>query len=525
MTIKNMIKAGLMCCGFAVALTSCSNDTEAFYTVSEDDAPRILNDDLKSSYDISRDENFTMKILVTPVEYTTVRWYDGDVLLYEGNNIDRTFEAGSYKVKIVATTVNGKETYRSFNLTVKAVEGDPVVGNDAEARLQSPGDAVAMSGTNLSNIRKVRINGREIDVLSATSTSIQYQLPADMPEGQYRISLIDETGQSFGGGMVTVYGEAIVTKGDFMGQSEGTVTIPGRKLGDVQSVTVNGLECSIVSVSDEEVVVTLPVLEEGVYDIKVITTSGVALKFLQDGAVVDNATIKVSTIAEEILWEGSHSVDWETIFEDNALALKLKEIAKPRAILRLYVKRTDSEYAKGCPAVNWADIVKGGRDGSRGDKDITFEDTYVDFKLTAKSMELLEENNFQVVGHGFDLKKITLIQPSEEELWSGSHAVDWDTAWNDDGSITEQLKQTAGPGSILRLYVKRTDSEYAMGCAAVDWADIVKGGRDGSRGDVQISFEDTEVEFKLTKKSMELLNSGKLQVVGHGFDLQKITIE
>ena len=64
-----------------------------------------------------------------------------------------------------------------------------------------------------------------------------------------------------------------------------------------------------------------------------------------------------------------------------------------------------------------------------------------------------------------------------------------------------------------------------MGCAAVDWADIVKGGRDGSRGDVQISFEDTEVEFKLTKKSMELLNSGKLQVVGHGFDLQKITIE
>ena len=525
MTIKNMIMAGLMCCGFAAALTSCSNDTEAFYTVSEDDGPRILNDDLKSSYEVSRDENFTMQILVTPSDLTIVRWYDGDVLLYEGANIDRTFEAGSYKVKIVATTVNGKETYRSFNLTVKPVDGDPVVGNDAQARIQSPGDAVIMSGTNLANIKKVKINGREIDVLAATSNSIQYQLPADIPEGQYRISLVDEMGQSFGGGMVTIYGEALVTKGDFMGQSEGTVTIPGRKLSDVKSVTVNGLECSIESLTNEEIVVTLPTLEEGVYDVKVIANDGTAIKFLQDGEVVDNATIKVSTVAEEILWEGNHAVDWGNIFEDNALAVVLKENAKPRATLRLYVKRTDTEYAKGCAAVNWADIVNGGTDPNRGDVDISFEDTYVDFQLTAKSMELLEQNNFQVVGHGFDLKKITLIQPSEEELWSGNHAVDWGTIWEDDGTITEQLKQTAGPGSVLRLYVKRTDSEYALGCAAVGWADIVNGGTDPNRGDVQISFEDTEIEFKFTKKSMELLNSGNLQVVGHGFDLQKITIE
>ena len=200
------------------------------------------------------------------------------------------------------------------------------------------------------------------------------------------------------------------------------------------------------------------------------------------------------------------------------MAAKLKEIAKPRAILRLYVKRTDSEYAKGCAAVNWADIVNGGTDPNRGDVDITFEDKYIDFKLTAKSMELLDQNNFQVVGHGFDLLKITLIQPSEEELWSGNHAVDWGTIWEDDGTITTLLKQSAGPGSILRLYVKRTDTEYAKGCAAVGWADIVNGGTDPNRGDVDITFEDTKVEFKLTKKSMELLNNGNLQVVGHGFE-------
>ena len=301
--------------------------------------------------------------------------------------------------------------------------------------------------------------------------------------------------------------------------------MPGRKLNDAKSVTVNGQECSIESITNDQIVIKLPALEEGVYDVKATTNSGAAIKFLQNGNLVETASIKVSLIAEEVLWEGTHSVDWSTIFEKNELAAKLKEIAKPRAILRLYVKRTDSEYAKGCAAVNWADIVNGGTDPNRGDVDITFEDKYIDFKLTAKSMELLDQNNFQVVGHGFDLLKITLIQPSEEELWSGNHAVDWGTIWEDDGTITTLLKQSAGPGSILRLYVKRTDTEYAKGCAAVGWADIVNGGTDPNRGDVDITFEDTKVEFKLTKKSMELLNNGNLQVVGHGFDLTKITIE
>ena len=524
MKIKNILSACLVFCGFSVALTSCSNNEEAFFTVTDEDAPRILNTDFPGSgFELNRDQKIQFQVLVTPADMTTVRWYDGDVLAYEGAYIDRFFEAGDYNLKILATTVKGKETYRNIRMVVKALDGDPAVGDDS--RLQAPGDAVTMTGSNLFNIKKVKINGREIDVTAATSSSIEYTLPADMADGKFRLSLVDETGQSYGSGWVTIYGDPLITKSDFMGQSEGLVTIPGRKLGDVTSVTVNGVECSIESLTDEQIVIKLPALEEGVYDVKVTNNSGVALKFLQNGTIVDNATIKVSLIAEEILWEGNHPVDWGNIFEKNELAATLKEIAKPRAILRLYVNRTDAEYAKGCAAVNWADIVNGGSDPNRGDVDITFEDTYVDFVLTAKSMELLEQNNFQVVGHGFDLLKITLIQPSEEELWAGSHPVDWGNIWEDDGTITAQLKQTAGPGSVLRLYVNRTDGEYAKGCAAVGWADIVNGGTDPNRGDVDITFEDTEIEFKLTKKSMELLNNGNLQVVGHGFDLLKITIE
>ena len=526
MKIKNILTACLLGFGLTAALMSCSKNEEAFYTVSEDDAPRILNTDFPDGgYKIERNNNLKIEVLVTPVDFTTVKLYLDDEEKFTGANIDVPVEAGDYTMKIVATTVKGKSTARTMSLKVTALDNDPKATDDVLARLQSPGDVVTLEGTNMKNVKTVKINGRAIPVTSATATSIQYTLPADMPEGQFRMSLIDADGNSFGGGLVTVNGESIITRGDFMGLSEGNVVIPGRKLDKVKSVTVNGVACTIESQTAEQLIIKLPVLEEGTYVMKVVDKNDAAVKFLSEGKLVETGSIKVSLIAEEVVWEGSHDVDWGNILENAEIGDKLKQIARPRATLRLYVKRTDTEYAKGCPAVGWADIVNGGTDPNRGDKDITFDDKYVDFVLTAKSMDLLEQGPFQVVGHGFTLQKITLIQPAEEELWAGTHSVDWGNIWEDDGTITAKLKETAGPNNILRLYVKRTDTEYAKGCAAVGWADIVNGGTDPNRGDVDITFEDTEVDFKLTKKSMELLNGGNLQVVGHGFDLLKITIE
>ena len=61
---------------------------------------------------------------------------------------------------------------------------------------------------------------------------------------------------------------------------------------------------------------------------------------------------------------------------------------------------------------------------------------------------------------------------------------------------------------------------------SMDWVNIVTGGSgDTGRGDTEITFEDTVLEFVLTEKSMELLEQNKFQVVGHGFDLLKVTIE
>ncbi len=625
MKIKNILSVCLVCFGFTVALTSCSHDEEAFYSVSDEDSPRILNTDFEHEnpddsdspivFKIKRNQNLNFSILVTPADMTTIKWLLDGEQIHEGVSIDKGgFEAGNYVLRILAVTVKGKQTYRDCKFTVEALDNDPVGGTDIMERFQEAGAAVTLSGSRMSTIKQIKINNRLIDVTSAADDKIQYTIPADMPEGSYRVSLIDAEGVSYGGGVVNVSGQSIVNSSSFIGGTPGNVTIYGRKLdnvtavtvdgqactivsqqvdqmviglpslsdgtyslkattksgaammfikegalvdaatmmvahtianqssflglsagrvnitgtnlNDVASVTVDGKPCTIVTKNAGNMVVQLPELEEGTFDLKATTTSGTTVKFVKSGQLVEVASIKVSTIAEDILWEGSWAVDWSSSWnDDGTVTTELKKVAKVRAILRLYVTRTASDYAIGCAAVDWADIVKGGKDDARGDKNINPEDAYIDFELTKKSLELINSGNLQVVGHGFEVNKITIIQPSEEELWSGSWAIDWDTSWNDDSTVTEVLKTKAGVGSVLRLYVSRTATDYAIGCAAVGWADIIKGGKDDARGDVTINPEDNVIEFTLTEKSFELLSGGNLQVVGHGFDLLKITIQ
>lgn len=117
-------------------------------------------------------------------------------------------------------------------------------------------------------------------------------------------------------------------------------------------------------------------------------------------------------------------------------------------------------------------------------------------------------------------------QGGEMTLWEGTHAVDWGTIWEDaDGSVTAKLKKEAKVGSVLRLYVNRTASDYCQLCPTVDWVNLITGtSGDDTRGDTPFDQEKV-MEFKLTEISLQLLENGKLSVVGHGFDLLKITIE
>ena len=83
---KNIIKfltVCFACCSISAAFTACSSDDDPYFTASENDAPRILNTDIPEGEGgqpgiiatIERTTNFTFDVIVTPVHYTTVKWY------------------------------------------------------------------------------------------------------------------------------------------------------------------------------------------------------------------------------------------------------------------------------------------------------------------------------------------------------------------------------------------------------------------------------------------------------------------
>ena len=202
----------LLAVGFALAgtstLSSCSSDDEPYFTVSEDDDPRILNTDLADSK-IDRKTNYKLEIKVTPVHYTTVTWLLDGTQIYEGTTIDQTLPVGNHELKIVATTTKGKSTSRTLKVTVTPAADDPALGTNASELWVAPGaETTIHKCKNLGIVAKVMVGGKDVafEVLEE-GTAMKLTAPADLENGDYAITLVDGDGVEFPGGTIKVTSE------------------------------------------------------------------------------------------------------------------------------------------------------------------------------------------------------------------------------------------------------------------------------------------------------------------------------
>lgn len=199
----------LLAVGFALAgtstLSSCSSDDEPYFTVSEDDNPRILNTDLADSK-IDRKTNYKLEIKVTPVHYTTVTWLLDGKQIAEGNTIDQTLPVGNHTLKIVATTTKGKSTSRTLNVTVTPAADDPALGTNAVELWVAPGaETTIHKCKNLGTVTKVMVGGKEVafEVLEE-GTALKLTAPTGLENGDYDITLVDGEGNQFPSGTIKV---------------------------------------------------------------------------------------------------------------------------------------------------------------------------------------------------------------------------------------------------------------------------------------------------------------------------------
>ena len=199
----------LLAVGFALAgtstLSSCSSDDDPFFTVSEDDNPRILNTNL-ADLKLDRKTKLNLEIKVTPVHYTTVTWLLDGTQIYEGTTIDQTLPLGNHELKIVATTTKGKSTSRTLKVTVIPAADDPALGTNAIELWVAPGaETTIHKCKNLGTVTKVMVGGKEVafEVLEE-GTSLKLTAPADLENGDYAITLVDGDGVEFPCGTIKV---------------------------------------------------------------------------------------------------------------------------------------------------------------------------------------------------------------------------------------------------------------------------------------------------------------------------------
>jgi hypothetical protein len=219
----------LLAVGFALSgtstLSSCSSDDEPYFTVSEDDNPRILNTDLADSK-IDRKTNYKLEIKVTPVHYTTVTWLLDGTKIAEGTTIDQPLPLGNHELKIVATTTKGKSTSRTLNVTVTPAADDPALGTNASELWVAPGAETTIHNCkNLGTVTKVMVGGKEVafEVLEE-GTALKLTTPTGLENGDYDITLVDGEGNQFSGGKIKVTTEPRPSMENTLWEGEFSVT-------------------------------------------------------------------------------------------------------------------------------------------------------------------------------------------------------------------------------------------------------------------------------------------------------------
>ena len=207
-----VLKAWMMLFAMSLALagtatlSSCSSDDDPYFTVSEDDDPRILNTDLVDDSKIDRKTNYKLEIKVTPVHYTTVTWLLDGNQIAEGNTIDQTLPVGTHELKIVATTTKGKTTSRTLKVTVTPAADDPALGTNASELWVAPGAETTIHNCkNLGTVTKVMVGGKEVAFeFLEEGTALKLTAPTSLENGDYDITLVDGEGNQFSGGTIKV---------------------------------------------------------------------------------------------------------------------------------------------------------------------------------------------------------------------------------------------------------------------------------------------------------------------------------
>lgn len=417
--MKKIYHILLIMLAMSFGLIACTEETP-FSTATENDDPRILdplfpdrvNGELPVVSNISRDANFSMTLTVTPADYTTVTWFIDGEEIQTGKKIDLALKAGTYHLKVTATTSVGKSTYREGLIQVNPLADDPWATEIGFERIITTGAKAQLYGNNLDKVNSIVIGGKTATDIAYTENGensyIEYTVPEGLADGTYRIILVDNGGNEYGGNKVTVTSDALITAGSERTTANSEWVMTGINLNQIESFTFGGQTVSsFIRQSETEIAFTCPSLEDGEYTLTGKTTSGKEVMFYTTTGNITEQTVVVSS--ERVLWEGHHYVSWDLPDDNpnktfNLIGKDVFASIKAGAVLSIYysVNSADEYHQLRTTTGWWNDLP--------GTAVIEFqEDGVKQVQLTQEVLDKIQtEDGFLCIGHGYYVDRISV---------------------------------------------------------------------------------------------------------------------
>ncbi|WP_308756475.1 hypothetical protein [uncultured Bacteroides sp.] len=403
-------------------LASCNDNEEPFSVAGPDDEPHILIPTFPDRVDgilptvatINRDANLQMTLTVTPADYCDIVWYIDGEEVAKGKDINIPLMAGTYTLKVTATTPAGKSTFREGLVQVNPLTYDPWPTVNGYHRILAPGQGARLTGDHLYLVKSLTVAGEEMTdvrfVYEGEGGYLTFNVPADLNNGEHRLVLRDEFGDTYGGGLVTVSQDAMVTSGTESLKPGNEVTFKGVNLDKVATVNFGEYTVEQFSVqSAAEITFTIPHMPNDKYELTGTTKSGDKLQFYTSSNEIVTSTF-VTVTSVETLWSGHHKVTWnvddtDPNFTFNLISKERFEHIEPGTIMTVYysIDTTASEH-RIAAATGWWNLLSNG-----GNYISATEDGSFSVELTQDVLDkILSEDGFLCVGLGYYVDLITL---------------------------------------------------------------------------------------------------------------------
>ena len=405
-----------MSLALAVTAFAACTEKETFSTASGDDYPRIIDpvfpdwtDGVKPVVaNISRDADFSMTLTVTPADYCTVRWYLDGEIVGEGKEIELGLMAGTYDFKVEVSTEAGYSTSREGLVQVNPLDGDPWADKISFERITAPGAAAVLYGNNLEKVSRIVIGSHTVTEPTLIEGGLSYTVPAEVKDGTYRLILVDASGNEFGGDLLTVTSDVLITSGAGRTGAGKEWVMTGINMDKIESLTIGNQKVTEFSSKTEtEIVLTCPELEVGEYILTGTALDGSAVMFYSESGNTTETTVILSS--STVLWEGRHYVSWD-LPDDNPnkkFDLIKKDVfatIKAGSVLSIhYSLEPDAEYHQIQTDTAWWTELPG-----TAKTDLT-EDGIHAITLTQEALDLIQaQDGFICVGHGYYVVMVTV---------------------------------------------------------------------------------------------------------------------